>query len=518
MGGRTPRAKSRDHLFGKDTAVAKNTRHNTAFVVGSVVGAVTGAAAALWKTPYTGAELRAKLSEKAPVGGSTAPYSSLSSETPSESVASTYEPSLKDKVVSKVEETLAPIVGVELGKTANGSTGASQATTRKPIPTPTTSFTNVGSAAGGGDAGSGARLDVAAAHAAAQPEPTHDSTAQTSGISASQPAAVVDDVDPDAVERGDVTLTGGTAAEKHADSWASAYGEDSIRAQSGASKWGYAEDDAVEKPTSIAEPHLSDSYSAPVEEVVQTETVTDTRDDSGLRAETLSSEDERIDSGTYGGASTPAALADDVSQDAVERGDVTLSGGTAAEKHAESWEAAYGDDSIRTPRVDASAWGYAEDDARDEATRETRPVGDTRSETNINSFEAGDVMVERDETVRVSADGEHRGSDVEVTQVHQMDTLSTAEERIDARDARAAEGQTPALHNEEERAQMIEDTGAGDAGVAPVGHDGSNLQDTHPEAASVDTLLTPQADHVPEAVRASDPGSMHPFPKLGGKE
>ena len=98
----------------KDMAVARNNRHNTAFVVGSVLGAVAGAAVALWKTPYTGEELRSKL-------GSGASHEATGVQTyaaPAPASTGT-SGSIKDKVLSGVEKTLAPIVGVELGKTAN---------------------------------------------------------------------------------------------------------------------------------------------------------------------------------------------------------------------------------------------------------------------------------------------------------------------------------------------------------------------------------------------------------------
>jgi hypothetical protein len=40
-------------------------RHTTAFVVGFVVGGLAGAAVTLWKTPWSGAQLRAMLAERA---------------------------------------------------------------------------------------------------------------------------------------------------------------------------------------------------------------------------------------------------------------------------------------------------------------------------------------------------------------------------------------------------------------------------------------------------------------------
>lgn len=104
-------------------AVARNNRHNAAFVVGSVLGAVAGAAVALWKTPYTGEELRSKLTgASSHEGGETRTYVAPTSTGATAGVTVGEERSIKDKVLSGVEKTLAPIVGVELGKTANGST------------------------------------------------------------------------------------------------------------------------------------------------------------------------------------------------------------------------------------------------------------------------------------------------------------------------------------------------------------------------------------------------------------
>lgn len=99
-------------------AVASKNRHNAAFVVGSVLGAVAGAAVALWKTPYTGEELRSKLTG-AGSGDEQATSTYVAAGSTGTPVAE--ERSVKDKVLSTVEKTLAPIVGVELGKTANGS-------------------------------------------------------------------------------------------------------------------------------------------------------------------------------------------------------------------------------------------------------------------------------------------------------------------------------------------------------------------------------------------------------------
>lgn len=86
--------------------MAKKSNGTRAMVVGTMLGLVAGAAYALWKTPMSGRELRGKLSAAATdaTGGVAAAGSGLS-----------------DKVMHAVETTLAPIVGVELGKTANGT-------------------------------------------------------------------------------------------------------------------------------------------------------------------------------------------------------------------------------------------------------------------------------------------------------------------------------------------------------------------------------------------------------------
>jgi len=87
--------------------VAK-TRHNAAFVVGSVLGGLVGAGVALWKTPYSGSELRTMIA-----GGS-------ASQDGTGAMVS--EPlRFSSKLLSQVENTLAPVVGVKLGKTANDS-------------------------------------------------------------------------------------------------------------------------------------------------------------------------------------------------------------------------------------------------------------------------------------------------------------------------------------------------------------------------------------------------------------
>lgn len=93
--------------------MARKNRHNAAFVVGAVVGGLAGAAAALWKTPYSGEELRAKITGN---GDATTEDAARVETSTADSGMS-----MKDKLLSTVENALAPIVGVELGKTANDS-------------------------------------------------------------------------------------------------------------------------------------------------------------------------------------------------------------------------------------------------------------------------------------------------------------------------------------------------------------------------------------------------------------
>jgi gas vesicle protein len=87
-----------------------NKRHNAAFVVGSVLGGLVGAGVALWKTPYSGPELRSVLTGGR--GESHAGGPAASSDEPLR---------FSSRLLSQVENTLAPVVGVKLGKTANDS-------------------------------------------------------------------------------------------------------------------------------------------------------------------------------------------------------------------------------------------------------------------------------------------------------------------------------------------------------------------------------------------------------------
>lgn len=134
-----------------DPARKTDQRHNGAFVVGSILGGLTGAAVALWKAPRTGKELREKLmgeedgsrrvvvsgvgagsrgvlsgvsaGSQRVVSGVAAASQRVSVPDPAAVKASVSSSgaSFSNRVMSLVERATAPIVGVKLGKTANGS-------------------------------------------------------------------------------------------------------------------------------------------------------------------------------------------------------------------------------------------------------------------------------------------------------------------------------------------------------------------------------------------------------------
>lgn len=97
--------------------MAKKKNGNKVWIMGAVLGAVTGAAYALWKTPMSGQELRGKLS-----AGPVAQREKITTTT-------VRTPTTGDTLLSRVEQTLAPVVGVQLGKTANGPAPVREAAT-----------------------------------------------------------------------------------------------------------------------------------------------------------------------------------------------------------------------------------------------------------------------------------------------------------------------------------------------------------------------------------------------------
>lgn len=95
-------------------------RHTAAFVVGAVLGGLAGAALTLWKTPQSGAELRAELSQglnELTGNDQTGRRPPLESPIPGR----TTPERLSSRALEYVERAAAPIVGVKLGQTANNS-------------------------------------------------------------------------------------------------------------------------------------------------------------------------------------------------------------------------------------------------------------------------------------------------------------------------------------------------------------------------------------------------------------
>lgn len=102
-------------------------RHNAAFVVGSVLGGLAGAAVALWKTPYSGAELRERIT------GGTSDHTVVTAT----GAAHDDAPRFSSRLLTSVENRLAPLVGVELGKTANNGVVAPESIVTTPVSTTT---------------------------------------------------------------------------------------------------------------------------------------------------------------------------------------------------------------------------------------------------------------------------------------------------------------------------------------------------------------------------------------------
>lgn len=102
--------------------MANTKNNNKIWIVGAILGAVVGAAYALMKTPMSGEELRSKL-VKGPIGQ----RDEVATDT-------LYHETLGDKVINTVENTLAPVVGVELGKTATGTESVTDTATQPIVP------------------------------------------------------------------------------------------------------------------------------------------------------------------------------------------------------------------------------------------------------------------------------------------------------------------------------------------------------------------------------------------------
>lgn len=87
-------------------------RNTGAFVAGSVIGGLIGAAAVLWKTPKSGAELRAGFNGGSGAEGDRVTYRAEAGGDVER------ETRFSNPILSFVERAAAPIVGVELGKLA----------------------------------------------------------------------------------------------------------------------------------------------------------------------------------------------------------------------------------------------------------------------------------------------------------------------------------------------------------------------------------------------------------------
>lgn len=101
----------------------RSQRNTGAFVAGSVIGGLLGAVLALWKTPKSGAELRAGISLERDNVVTYRP------ETDRADIGTVErEQRFSNPVLSFVERAAAPIVGVELGKLAKDDPNAAAAT------------------------------------------------------------------------------------------------------------------------------------------------------------------------------------------------------------------------------------------------------------------------------------------------------------------------------------------------------------------------------------------------------
>jgi len=109
--------------------MARNS-NSGAFIFGTVLGGLVGAAAALWKTPQSGQELRQAVGlESAPVLTVTGAVKSSASKVKVAAaevtdtvadVSSTGRP-ITDAALELVGRVTAPLVGVRIGQTANNS-------------------------------------------------------------------------------------------------------------------------------------------------------------------------------------------------------------------------------------------------------------------------------------------------------------------------------------------------------------------------------------------------------------
>ena len=122
--------------------MAKNS-NSGAFIFGTIMGGLVGAAAALWKTPQSGQELRRAIGlESEPVMAVTGAVKSSASKVKGAAVevtdtvaevTSTGRP-IADVALELVGKVTAPIVGVRIGQTANNSQPVSGSPSNPSIP------------------------------------------------------------------------------------------------------------------------------------------------------------------------------------------------------------------------------------------------------------------------------------------------------------------------------------------------------------------------------------------------
>ncbi len=184
-------------------------RHNAAFVVGSVLGGLIGAGAALWKAPQTGAELRSKVTGS--INAKTSRSSTTTESTESVTVVSSSSgsgASFSSKVLSFVERATAPIVGVKLGRTANGSGPAAGGTVTRIRSDGTTTVNSSGSQAGGSTSPSGGGGHLTSGSSTAPGTATGGSALrEPSGVSPSQASTDIPEGVPGHVPTTDELVT-----------------------------------------------------------------------------------------------------------------------------------------------------------------------------------------------------------------------------------------------------------------------------------------------------------------------
>lgn len=410
-------------------AVARNNRHNAAFVVGSVLGAVAGAAVALWKTPYTGEELRTKLTGASAQDGTEVQTYGAPTST---GTTAGEERSIKDKVLSGVEKTLAPIVGVELGKTANDSGTTTMDSGRMKVSPDYGSTASTGATAGTGTEKLGLSVDKVDAEKWAQAYGTAGSS------TASTPSEPVKTAKPEAesAEYGSTLL-------RHPHAWKDG-SETATTGETDDTKLGLSVDKVNADEWAAAYGTSAESTATTPSTPAATPTTTDTTvgDAESARLRPRRSWGTGADETASGSESDKLGL----SRDKV---------------NADEWASAYG--------TQASSG----------STQETRVSGSTSSEGGYASKAAES-------------------------------------------EAQTGLGAKPAYPGRDQVGHEPVDRTAPDSNVADVDQRADDIRTdsglTIEDAASVESLTTPNLDRIPDSMRAPDERNYHPFPKLGGKD